>query len=348
MDLRSTLGGDEIGGIWGSGDFRFHHFLETRRAPSRMSRMRRSSALPEILCIGHAAYDLSVFVRGFPAENTKEETTEVLEAGGGPAANAAYLLSSWGVPCAFAGLLGDDRYGRRILAEFAEVGTDVSVVETRPGLATPFSVILVNLLNGSRTLINRKAGHASLRIDEAALARRSPRTLLFDGHELPASLLALKRFPEAISILDAGSLREGTASLAGKVKYLIASEKFALQVCRLSSLRDKRARRAAIAQLRARYGNIVGITLGEHGLIADDGSGYFEMPAFKAQTVDTTAAGDIFHGAFAYAVARRLDFRDALRWAAMAASLSVRHKGGRPSIPTLARVKKALRNHAHL
>jgi sulfofructose kinase len=57
----------------------------------------------EVLCIGHAAYDLSVFVSGFPAENSKGQTDQLLESGGGPAANAAYLLSSWRVSCAFAG-----------------------------------------------------------------------------------------------------------------------------------------------------------------------------------------------------------------------------------------------------
>src|SRR5262249_52004128 len=147
---------------------------------------------PDVLCIGHAAYDLSVFMSGFPVENTKSETHSMLEAGGGPAANAAYLLSSWGMSCAFAGLLGDDHFGHRILTEFAACGTDVSLVEVRRGHATPLSFILVNVLNGSRTLINRKAKKGNLRLNGTVLAMMSPRVLLFDGHELEASLLALE------------------------------------------------------------------------------------------------------------------------------------------------------------
>jgi len=171
----------------------------------------------------------------------------------------------------------------------------------------------------------------------------SPRVLLLDGHELEGSRRALERFPNAISILDAGSLRAGIAELAGKVQYLIASEKFGRQSCRLESLNRKSARHTAVARLRQRYGNVVVITLGERGLIGDDGTGYFELPAFKAKAIDTTAAGDIFHGAFAYAMARKLEFKEALLLSSMAASLSVQRRGGRPSIPTLAEVKAALR-----
>ena len=78
----------------------------------------------EVLCIGHAAYDLSVFVDAFPDENSKCETEELLESGGGPAANAAYLLSLWQTRCAFAGLVGNDRYGMRIRQEFEAAGTE--------------------------------------------------------------------------------------------------------------------------------------------------------------------------------------------------------------------------------
>src|SRR5580704_4261988 len=101
----------------------------------------------KILCIGHASFDLSVTVDAFPAENSKCETRELLEAGGGPAANAAYLLSIWGVHCGFAGLSGDDRYGQRIREEFQAVGTDVSLLELRAGHATPVSFILINQQN---------------------------------------------------------------------------------------------------------------------------------------------------------------------------------------------------------
>jgi len=299
----------------------------------------------DILCIGHAAYDVSMFVEEFPAENSKRETHALLQSGGGPAANAACLLSSWGSRCAFAGLVGDDDYGRRIREEFETAGTDISLLELQPGYDTPLSFILVNRKNGSRTIVNRKAQKRALDASAAKLATISPRMLVFDGHELPASLAALQAFPDAISILDAGSWREGTAKLAGLVDYLVTSEPFALHTGGVADLGSEEARRACVRELRGRFGAITIVTLGENGLIADDGSGFRHFPAYPAKAVDTTAAGDIFHGALVFAIASKMEFDESLRFAAMAASLSVRVAGGRASIPPLDQVREAL-NHA--
>lgn len=296
----------------------------------------------EVLCIGHAAYDLSVFVEKFPEENTKTETAESLESGGGPAANAAWLLSMWGVRCAFAGLVGDDHYGRRVREEFEAAGTDISLLELRPGHATPLSVILINRQTGSRTIVNRKLPGRALQLGAAAFTDRAPKVLLFDGHEFDASLAALRAFPDAASILDAGSWREGTADLAGHVDYLVASERFARQATGHGVLCDDSTRRSCIGKLRERFSTTVVVTLGEEGLIADDGSGFRHVPAFPAHAVDSTGAGDVFHGAIAFAVTRAMPFWESLRFAAMAASLSVRVRGGRGSIPTLAQVEEEL------
>jgi sugar/nucleoside kinase (ribokinase family) len=298
----------------------------------------------DVLCIGHAAYDLSAFVDGYPEENTKCEIQALLECGGGPAANAAYLLSLWGLRTAFAGLIGYDRYGERIRQEFESVGTDLTWMEMRPGHATPVSLILINKQNGSRTIVNRKDPNATLFIPPSAFAGLAPKVLLFDGHEPAASLAALEAFPDAISILDAGSWREGTALLAGKIHYLAASERFAQQVTGLTTIDSEATERACLAKLREQFPTKVIVTLGERGLISDDGSGYQRLAAFPARAVDTTGAGDIFHGALAYALATDMPLADGLRLASMTAALSVQIPGGRNSIPPLNRAEEALLN----
>ncbi len=296
----------------------------------------------DVLCVGHAACDVSLFVDQYPPENTKCETHESLEACGGPAANAAWLLSSWGLRTGFAGLVGDDVHGKRTHDEFKAAGTNLSLLELRPGHATPLSIILINRENGSRTIINRKVKAASFSLNAAALFPLKPRVLLFDGHELEASLTAMQAFPDAITILDAGSWREGTAVLAGKVHYLAASERFALQATGLKSLQHDADRRQCLVILREQFSGKTIVTLGERGLIFDTGDGYNELAAFPAATVDTTAAGDIFHGAFTFAIAGGMPLLEALRFSSMTASLSVCKTGGRSSIPTLAEVKEAL------
>jgi len=283
----------------------------------------------DVLCIGHAAWDISVFVDGFPAENSKCEIRTMLEAGGGPAANAAYLLSRWGVSTAFAGVIGADAYGDRIAQEFAAVGTDIARLQ-RTG-TTPVSVILVNERNGSRTIVNRKAPSTAAPL-HLTPPSESPRVLLFDGHELEASLEAMAQFPQAQTILDAGSLRDGTRELAGRVDYLVSSERFARQFTGEADLA------AALAALRRCNAKTVAITCGEQGVICGDGE---RLPALPVQVRDTTGAGDIFHGAFAYGVLKELSLSDTLRLATAAASLSVGVRGGRPSIPTLEQVRHA-------
>jgi sugar/nucleoside kinase (ribokinase family) len=291
----------------------------------------------DVLCIGHAAFDNSLFLDGFPRENQKLEIADLCSGGGGPAANAACLLGRWGVACAFAGVVGDDRYGQQLRAEFESAGVETSCLEVRPGHVTPVSTILVNTRNGSRTIINRKAATAPLALPPGALARLAPRVILADGHELPAALAALEAWPQALSILDAGSQREGTLGLAGAVTALVASERFALQVTGRGDLQSEGAQRDALRVLQERFApRVVVVTLGERGLIADWGEGFHSRPAEAVVAVDTTGAGDIFHGAVAYGALQGWAWPAILDLASRAAALSVTRRGGRQSIPRLA------------
>jgi len=196
--------------------------------------------------------------------------------------------------------------------------------------------------SSSTTIVNRKVDGRPLRLDKTVLAKMSPRILLFDGHELDASLDALQAFPKAVSILDAGSWRKGTARLAGEVDCLAASERFAMQATDISSLGREEDQVNCLRVLREKFATATVVTLGERGLIADDGHGFRALPAFPARTVDTTAAGDIFHGGLAFALAKEMPLWESLRCASMTASLSVCKPGGRASIPSLAQVKEAL------
>lgn len=293
----------------------------------------------QVLCIGHSAWDVTVSVPDFPLEDSKVEATSLRESGGGPAANAAYLLAKWGVPTAFAGIIGDDGPGEQIRREFREVGVDLSLSPLPPGRPTPVSVILVNDRNGSRTILTRKSPGAPLTLPTL---EAYPQVLLFDGHELPASLEALERYPEARTILDAGSLREGTDELATRVDYLIASERFARQVTGLPKLDEPGIRVKAVTKLTNKYGRRVVITLGERGLIHGTETEFAYLPAFPVRAIDTTGAGDIFHGAFTYGLLKNWEFTQNLRFASMTAALSVQELGGRTSIPSREAVEHAV------
>lgn len=288
----------------------------------------------DVLCIGHSAYDVTLPLEGFPLENFKYGIKSKIEGGGGPAGNAAYLLSKWGVSTAYIGLLGNDIYGQNILKEFQSVGTDISMIEIAKDYPTPYSTILVNIKNGSRTIINSKIPYPQLDISKDKLKQINPKVMLFDGHELKTSMKALKLFPEAKTILDAGSVREGTIALAEKVDYLVVSENFALTYCEVDSMENKKDYEQCIDKMKNlnKEGQIV-VTLGERGLIYEEEGIVKTLDAYDVKAIDTTGAGDIFHGAFAYGVAKDYSLIDTLKLSSKTSAISVQTLGGRQSIP---------------
>jgi len=310
--------------------------------------------VPKTLCVGHACYDLVLPFEGFPRENMKYVVTESRESSGGPACNAASLLGMYGVSAAFAGLVGEDLYGERVARDLASAGIDVRLLERRKGHPTPVSLVIVNKTNGTRTIVNRKNPEAFLRLKARdfteAFGTEPPEAMLFDGHEPEASFAAVEAFPEAFTVLDAGSLRKGTDELSRTVDYCIASERFALEISGLLDLEAPERLRKAVLALRDRNGKRVAVTLGGRGCayLDETGKGPGEpagepasefgivrrLPALDSvEATDSTAAGDIFHGAFVKAALEGKSFDEALVYAGAVAGLSVTKPGGRDSIP---------------
>ncbi|MGR8940188.1 MAG: carbohydrate kinase family protein [Gammaproteobacteria bacterium] len=280
----------------------------------------------DVLCIGHASYDLVFSVDHHPAADEKLFATGFIDCGGGPAANAAVMVASLGYHAAFAGYLGADFYGDKHLQELAarRVETGWVVRGTAP---TPISTVLVKP-DGKRALINYKIGTLPLAADALDFSGIHPKTVLFDGHEPHVSVaycreLRRKHIP---TVLDAGSLHQGTDALMRQVDYLVCSEKFALQL--VGSVPSALSRLAEIAP------NVV-ITLGEKGLLWRRGQEQGSMPAFRIADVDSTGAGDAFHGAFAAAVSQQMAWPDLLRYASAAGALCCTKMGARLGLPSL-------------
>jgi sulfofructose kinase len=280
----------------------------------------------DVLCVGHASYDLIFSVPEHPAADEKVFADSFFACGGGPAANAAITVSRLGLKAAFAGYLGTDLYGDKHLQEFVEedIATELIIRGDSP---TPLSSIIVKP-DGKRALINYKGDTQPLPAEAINFSRVSPKVILLDGHEPNTSLELLKiAQKKAIpTVLDAGSLHIGTEQLMDKVDYLVCSEKFAKQYAG-----DETTALIRLAKLSA---NVV-ITLGERGLIWQQGNEHGKLPAFPVTVIDTTGAGDAFHGAFAAAVAKKKDWLDSLRYASAAGSLCCTKTGARPGLPSL-------------
>jgi sulfofructose kinase len=281
----------------------------------------------DVLCVGHACYDLTFAVPYHPGPDEKGVAERFLSCGGGPAANAAVTVARLGLQAAFAGYLGDDPWGDRHLQEFQHEGvnTDFILRGTDP---TPLTTILVKP-DGKRTAINYPGKTDYLAADSLDFTGVHPRVLLFDGHQpwLSLALLEVAKQSAIPTILDAGSVHAGTRALADKVDYLVCSEKFARE---FTTLTDPERAAAGLNDLAA----TAVITLGRDGLLWSKAGIVRRLPAFEVEVADSTGAGDVFHGALAAGLADGLDWEETLRFASAAAALSCTRLGARAGIPT--------------
>lgn len=279
----------------------------------------------DVLCVGHASYDLVFSVPHHPAEDEKIFAQGFINCGGGPAANAAVAVSRLGFKSAFAGYLGLDLYGERHWRELIENGVDTSIA-VRGHSPTPISAVLVKP-DGKRALINYKSDTKPLSAHDLDFSAVKPKSVLFDGHEPHVSVAYCRKLRENCvpTILDAGSLHEGTQALMGLVDFLVCSEKFALQAARTIE--------QALSQL-AQIAPAVVITLSEQGLIWQKGSERGQLPAFSVINIDSTGAGDAFHGAFAAAISCGKEWPDILSYASAAGALCCTKMGARPGLPS--------------
>lgn len=286
----------------------------------------------DVLCIGHACYDLFFSVDKHPKSDEKIFAEDLLECGGGPAANAAIAISRLGYKSAFAGYLGNDLYGQKHCQEFVDQQVNTQLI-ARNNSPTPLSTVLVKP-DGKRALINYKGSTQALQADAIDFSLIQAKVVLFDGHEPHISLAYIETAkPHIRTVLDAGSVHDGTLKLLDKVDYLVASEKFACQYAGDVN--------TALTQLAKLSANVV-ITLGSKGLIWQQDKQMGSMPALAVNAVDTTGAGDAFHGAFAAAIAEGMNWTDCLAYASVAGSLCCTIMGARQGLP-----KKQQHNEAY-
>jgi len=283
----------------------------------------------DILCVGHASFDVTMTAPHHPGADEKMRADALTLGGGGPAANAAVQVARLGGRAGFCGYLGNDIFGEAHLAELATEGVDTSLI-VRGSAPTPVSQILAKP-DGARSLVNFKADTPWLpatALTPNRVEALKPRVLLFDGHEplLSDPLCQWAKKQGVATVLDAGSVHKGTHMLAGAVDYLVASEKFACAWCETDDPEK------ALPQL-AKLAPVVAITRGARGTLWSRHGEQGCTPAFIVHAVDSTGAGDAFHGAFSLAVARSMGWQETLRFASAAGALACTRLGARTAQP---------------
>jgi sulfofructose kinase len=288
--------------------------------------------MKHVVCVGHAAIDRIYRIDEFPARPTKIRALEHLEAGGGMAANAAATIARLGGKVELWSRVGDDDNGVKIRRSLAAAGVDTRYVQAFEDNRSSTSVILVDsrgerLIVGSRDVNMPSATHwLPLERIEGAGA------VLADLRWLEAARVVFEAARKAgvPTVLDADlGGREALSELLALTDYAIFSEQALEEFAAEEAIEDRLRRVAALGPRHA------GVTLGPRGYMWLDGTGVERFPAFDVEVVDTTGAGDAFHGAFTLGVADGRAIRDIVRRASAAAALKCTRLGGRAGLPTI-------------
>lgn len=307
-----------------------------------------------IFCIGQACYDITGSISTQEiVTDSKYRFEEYTACCGGPALNAACVAGKWGASSYLVARLGHDMYAEEIRKSLKVFNVNEQYMIKDPLATTPFSFIVSHGLTGCRTIFNFPTKQSDAKItmpyfaEDAVSTQKSndivPTTLLMDGHDIAAAKKYKKAYGTIPFICDAGTLRAETLESAQLSTYLISSQHFASQylgydfslssACLYESMRK-------LQQINSSA--FVAVTLGANGLLTLIKDTLFHISVPKVEVVDTTGAGDIFHGAFTYAIELRYEVENALRLATAAAALSVGKIGSQVSIPDLLAAQKLM------
>ncbi|MDD4870871.1 MAG: PfkB family carbohydrate kinase [Kiritimatiellae bacterium] len=292
----------------------------------------------KITGIGYCGMDYLCLVPRIPIDD-KVEIIQSLVQGGGPAVTAITAAARLGAETAFIGSVGDDERGKSIIDELSAEGIDVRSIKVRKGAESPAAYCWIEKKSGKRSIAWARGNAKTLSPDEidTSLIKNS-KVLHLDGHQTRAAIAMAKiaRKSGVTVSIDAGTIVPGIDQLLGLSDIIIASEKFA----RLYT--GKSGVEAAVKKLFAANCRFSAVTMGSRGSIGFDGRRIIRCPSFKVDVVDTTGAGDVFHGAFVYQYSRGRAWPECMRFASAVSALKCTRFGGRTGIPDLKTTEKFL------
>lgn len=298
---------------------------------------------PEILLLGYNAWDVNLAVAPWPARDSKCEVERIRYGGGGPGATAAVALARLGAHVRLVTQLGDDLPAQLQREELTRAGVDLSLSRHLSGHETAKAVIVVHPDSGERTIFWSRGDLPVLAAGAVDPAWLDGADLFYtDGHETEAAcvLATEARRRDLPVVMDAGSVREGSAALVATVTDAISSREFAPTLTRCPRFNE------ALRALQALGPRRVAMTCGPRGVLALAAGKVCHVPAFDVPVVDTTGAGDAFHAGYALARLSGRDFLASLEYGSAVAALKCGGWGGRSALPTAGAVADLLRDGA--
>jgi sulfofructose kinase len=284
----------------------------------------------DVIGIGQVCVDYLGRVHCFPDVEGRVELEEVTIRCGGPTATALLVLARLGMNVAFIGKVGDDNLERIVTQSLQKDGIDTSFLIKEKGKKTQVSFIPIEKESGRRTVFWSRGTITSLKPKDIKkkLITQS-RAVHFDELFVEAIIEAAqiaKKSGVTVSI-DAGSYEEGIEELKGKVDLFIASESF------MKEYTGEGNPQKGIKKLKEFGAKVTTVTLGSRGSLTIYNNELIQTPAYPVQALDTTGAGDVFHGAFLYGWLENWEIRQTLRFASATAAMNCLSLGAQGGIP---------------
>ncbi len=296
----------------------------------------------DILAVGGIDADLVLKVPSIPGHDEKASAEFVGWFSGGPVGNMACAASQLGLRVYAVCQVGNDEGGARILADYQSAGVDITLCDVREGDATPFTVILVDP-TGEKVILH--VAHFKPKYDLERMGKALKRTKIMfmwpNNEDFPV-LATLARQLGARVMTDIEPGRKGDHSNLKEI----------LQVTDIASfnhfgVRDWTGKEPTtqLAQELTSWGpSVVIFTLGAKGAIGATREIALRRDGYSVNVVDSTGAGDTFHGAFAAVHLREGGLDKALDFANAAGALSVTAMGPRGYLPDYTDVELFLKS----
>lgn len=298
----------------------------------------------DCLGLGIAPADILMGIENFPKPGLKIDATGMVMQGGGPVPTAMVTLARLGMKPALLAVVGDDLLGDFVTRglELDKVDTSYIIVKNNQPTAVASGWFEKN--SGRRTIVLEL--NIDLKPQDIKLSTLpAVRTVHLDGRYLPACL-KLARWARKNSIpvaLDVGSMRNDVTEILPLIDHLVCAKAYAFPYT------ASRTAKEAIEKLRKICHGAIVVTLGTKGSLGwREKDGYIYQKAYKVNTIDTTGAGDVYHGAYLFGLLNDYNLKERMKFASAAAAMKCSKAGGRTGIPNLKQLAAFLKKGPEL
>ncbi|MBI5116658.1 ribokinase [Candidatus Poribacteria bacterium] len=305
-----------------------------------------------VVVVGAANVDMVIKTSRFPRPGETVTGESFYTSFGGKGANQAVTAARLGAPVCFVGCVGDDSFGREMIANMSGEEIDTSHVRVVNGCPSGTAMIIVDSGGQNQIVVapgaNHKVEPSDIDAAEEVIARAS---VLVTQFEMPPETLSRAmslavRHKVPVILNPAPAMTGGPAdSMLKQVDILVPNE---TEAEALTGVKHDAAdfEESAIHILAAKGARTVIITLGEKGSVIADSGNVMRIPAFPVRVEDTTAAGDAYVGALAAGRGFFANLKSLARFASAVAALVVTKKGAQTSIPSREEVDEFLVDRA--